>query len=60
MGKLEFSFGHGEISILLGLPSGIDEQAFGNMDLEIKGEDWGGNINVGHISIQMVSRLSLA
>lgn len=30
------------------------------MDLEIKGEDWGGYMSVGDISIQMVFWLSLA
>lgn len=29
------------------------------MDLEIKGEGWRGNMNVGDISIQMVFRLSI-
>lgn len=60
MGKLEFSFGHGEIAVPLRHPSGEDEQAFGYMDLEIKGEDQGGNMNVGDISIQMGQWLSIA
>lgn len=53
MGKLEFSFGYGEIVVFLRYLSGEDEQVFGYMDLEIKGEDQGGNMNVGDISIQM-------